>query len=369
MTGRRRQPLHVPVLLLACLTAVTLTGLVVQPAGAQQGSRPDRAEQPKLDELLDRFPIGTEPVQVAPPPAPASSRAPPGSPEATVVAEPRSSDGNRVLWLVLFTAASTLLVLSVSTGAIRWRRRRGSGTVSVSTSTLALFHQALAHANERSPRVTDLAKDRTSAEPASQESDVDRPSDPVGQQSDGQPPTRDRDYDGIGKRVIGILEAAEVAAAQIRADATETAAEIRKAAEAEAAVYLQKAERDAAKVRSDAEESARETRGTADAFVESERQEARDRAREIVTEAESRARALREAAEESVRQVEIAARERGEVLRAQVQPLEENLRRALDAFRGITGQLQELLDAQSALTEESLVETLNESARQVEASR
>jgi hypothetical protein len=65
------------------------------------------------------------------------------------------------------------------------------------------------------------------------------------------------------------------------------------------------------------------------------------------------------------RQIEEAANQRAEKIRAQVQPLETSLRRALDGFRGITTQLEELLGPETAPPSEetTLVSVLNESAK------
>jgi hypothetical protein len=108
-------------------------------------------------------------------------------------------------------------------------------------------------------------------------------------------------------------------------------------------------------VRSAAEASAAETRSAAEELAASR-----------LEEAEEKAEAIRLAAEERVREIELAARERHELHRDQLQPLEENLRRALEAFRGISGELEELLEAQPMLAQKSLVEVLNESTRQAE---
>ncbi len=121
-------------------------------------------------------------------------------------------------------------------------------------------------------------------------------------------------------------------------------------------MQLQSAAAEAARIQSEAE-------ARVEALSAEWRREAVERAREEVAEAESHARLTREAGEEAARQIELAARERADVVLAQVQPLEENMRRALGAFRGISAQLEELLESEEE-QEESLVEALTGSARQ-----
>lgn len=359
-------------LLLVCALATGFGGAAIATAATDPDATASNVQQrptkPTLDELLDRFPIGTQPVRTTPvqervPPAakkpgpkkpgPASS----GSSEATNVSE--GSDDSAVgdkLWVVLLAGAGALLLLAV-TGIRAVRVHRGErprafsvSTSSVSEPTLALFHQTLALASKgRSPQVTELSHDRNSPLPATQEQTRQKQSRP---DSVGE-----HDYAGVGDHVIGILEAAEVAAAQIRADAADVAAEIRKAAEAEASVHLQRAHDEATKIHSEAEASAES--------IEAERRsEVEELVRTELADAETQARATRETAEESARQIEIAARERAEVLTAQVQPLEENMRRALEAFRGISSQLEELLEPEQEEPDESLVEALSASAKQ-----
>jgi hypothetical protein len=248
------------------------------------------------------------------------------------------------MWVPLLVAASGLVLLAmVGTEAVRWLRGRGSGAVPVSAPALAFFNQALAQSSERSPFVTENA---TSA------------------------PTEGGEYAEVGKRVIGILEAAEVAATQIRAEAIEAAAQIRKAAEAEAGVTRLKSEEEAARTLSDAEAGVVEIRAAAETAAAARRDEAEEEVKGIVEAAETRALEIRRSAEEEAKQIEAVARARDELLHEQVRPLEENLRRALEAFRGISGQLEELLADLPKAAEESLADTLQESAAaQVEARR
>jgi hypothetical protein len=102
--------------------------------------------------------------------------------------------------------------------------------------------------------------------------------------------------------------------------------------------------------------------------VEARRQEAEEVAQGVLAEAEERAVTTRQAAEEAAKRIEAEALEREELILEQVQPLEENLRRALEAFRGISGQLEELLADLPGSRKGSLVEDLTQSVRQADAS-
>lgn len=361
--------------------------LVAEP-GAAAPQPPERSEKPTLDELLDRFPIGTEPVR--------TTGLTSGTDEAAIVDQPGSTGGDNAIWILLAGAGAIVLLVAFGATAIQRQRVRGSETVSsLSTSSLAHFHRALSRATERSPEMVEFPKYGRSRQPSAEGAEhrpeatdpgtTRRTSRETNPGTNGPPPLSERDYDGFGKRVIGILEAAEAAAAQIRAEADDEAArirgeaddeaariraesvdasaDIRKAAEDEAQVYLARAEQAASQVRGDAAVSAEEILSTADADSASRREEAEAEAQRIVADAESQALAFHEAAAEKARLIQVATREREDMLRAQVQPLEENLRRALEAFRGMSAQLQELLADLPGSTDESLVDALNESAR------
>jgi hypothetical protein len=348
---------------LACVAAFVVASTSI--AATDAGPKAEKpAKQPTLDPLLERFPIGTERVQSTPSSATRATSRPARSEEAVPLANPAGDDAGRSLWIVLLACAGAFVLMAAAGGRVFQRQRaRRLGTVSVSASSLALFNHTLAQTNERSSGVTEHGNDRDGPPPSAQQAGDD-----ALRASDGQALSQG-EYAAVGKRVIGILEAAEVAAAQIRAEAAEMATEIRKAAEAEAAVYLRKSEEEAAEVRARAEAGAGDIKAEAESAAGARRQEAEEEAQAIVAEAETRASATRRSAEEAAKQIEAVARAREEVLHDQVRPLEENLRRALEAFRGISGQLEELLADLPKAAEESLVETLNESASQVEARR
>jgi hypothetical protein len=189
----------------------------------------------------------------------------------------------------------------------------------------------------------------------------ERPGEDVG-------PGREHAYAAVGERVAGILEAAESAAAQIRADAVAAATEIEDEARKEASAHVRAAEEEAARLAGEAEASAQETRSAAESFGTRQRREAETEARKLLAEAETQARATRQAAEAMARQIEVAARQREEALRAQLRPLEARLQRALDVFRGVASQLEELLHSEHSSESESLVDALDVSTRQPAAS-
>jgi hypothetical protein len=135
----------------------------------------------------------------------------------------------------------------------------------------------------------------------------------------GHAPTdvRPEDYADIGVRVAGVLNAAEEAAEQIRADARRSAEDIRRQAEAEAR-----------------------------RFTAERRREADQEAHRVLAAAHSQAKAIRDEAQAAARQVEEAGLLRQEQFRQQIRALEQRVERALDGLRGVTAQLQDVvLDA------------------------
>lgn len=354
------------------LVAALLLGPGVS-RGVAQSESPERPREPTLETLLDRFPIGTEPVST-------TSGAQRGANIGTTLPEPGDPGAGTTFWILLAGAGAIVLLIASGATAFQWQRVRGSERFSLSTSSLALFHEALAESSERSSRVVELPKGLKSRHSQSSVAEHDQQGQVTGAGASDSVSVDERDYEGFGKRVVGILEAAEIAAAQIRAEAVDAAGQtradgvdaaagIRKAAEDEAQLYLTRAEQEAATVRSDAETAAQEALRAAEADSAARIQEAETQVQTMVADAEARVLSIHDEAAEKARQIHLAAREREDVLRAQVAPLEENLRRALEAFRGISGQLEELLAdlPGSTLADSSLVDDLAESARTTEA--
>jgi hypothetical protein len=345
----------------ACAFAIALAAAAE--AGAQQG----RGDEP-VDELLEEFPLGTETVTTAPARATAPGReTPPPAIEVPV----EVSDGDSIQsWLVL---AVVVLGLAAAVGAgsmlvLRVRRRLEEPPWTI--PDLAVLRESLAISNEewnklqpadpstrRRPPVTDVAQGQ---EQKQSDSDQDRGI-PAEATDRGAP--QPSEHTGVVERVSAILQAAEAAAAAIREEAGVGAAEIRRQAERDGQAHLAKVKEEAAQIRNEAEEAAKEARSGAEAYGAAQRREAEQRVQHVLEQAEAQARATRQAAEEMARQIEAAAREREESLRAQMQPLETSLRRALDAFRGISAQLEELLESSQG-EEETLVDALSGPVKQ-----
>jgi hypothetical protein len=333
------------VLVVACAFAV-----VAPAASAQQPTDP---QEPKVDELLEEFPIGTETVTTE-----VDASAPP--PGITVV--PQEDPGSNVAQVALAVAVvAAVLLLVLGAGVLVLRRRESpqpAPAIWSETANLELLYQALASENRewdnlqpaaiptrRSASVTDLTQGQKESQP-------------------GKPETTSEsllDHGDVVARISEILKSAESAAEAIRAEAVAKAQEIARGAEQQGQSLLSKAKEEAARIRTEAQEAAKEAKSAADSYGARQRREAEERVQQILGQAEAQARATRQAAEEMARQIEAAAREREEQLNAQMRPLEANLRRALDGFRGITAQLEELLDTRPkpAGGDETLVEALS----------
>jgi DNA repair exonuclease SbcCD ATPase subunit len=188
--------------------------------------------------------------------------------------------------------------------------------------------------------VTEVPQERREPQPGAPEE-----AESVTSRTDGSDSAGPTEYGSAVERISDVLRSAEVAAEAIRAEAVSKAEEIRRAAMEEGQKHLAQVKEEAARVR-----------------------EAEQRVDQMLADAEARARATHEAAEEAARR-EAAAREREAKLQAYMRPMETTLRRALEGFRGITAQLEELLDEPPALEDETLVEALSESVRSTGAER
>ena len=264
------------------------------------------------------------------------------------------SGASGLLWWMLFAiwtaTAAFLTVFGVR--ALRRRRRRGPQlAVAPPAPTSARSGQTSQPATGGRPRAAERPKERNVSQPAPQASD----------------PGRQGSFDEIGTSVAGILQAAEAAADQIRAEAVKAATGIREAADDEAKARVARAENEVTKLRREAQVKAKEAQSAAEAELESQRKEAEAQVRSILAAAKTQARAVHDAAEEEARAIEVAAREREAALRAQVQPLEENVQRLLETVRFIGGQLEEAVADIPGRAGVSLVADLTESAKAAEA--
>jgi hypothetical protein len=176
-------------------------------------------------------------------------------------------------------------------------------------------------------------------------------------QTDSPDSTSSTELSTVVEHINAILKSAEAAAEAIRTEALAKADENRRVAVEEGQKHLSQAKEEAARIRNDAEEWVREAEQAAERHREAEQH-----LEQRLAQAEADARARRAAEEDAERRIE-ALREREEKLKAYVRPLETTLRRALEGFRGITVQLEELLDDDPAHEGETLVEALSEPVR------
>jgi hypothetical protein len=165
----------------------------------------------------------------------------------------------------------------------------------------------------------------------------------------------------IGARVAGILEAAERAAEQIRADALRQTHETMRRAEADAEVRIEELTRESERVRMEADDYARDIRQAVDSYGTQARREAEEEARRLVNDAEEQARATREAAQAMAEQIQADARRRHETLQREAKALEERRQRVLDGLRDLAAQLQDALvePSRAVADEDSLIDALD----------
>jgi hypothetical protein len=340
-----------PRLVALLATCALVTGVAAPSAPAQQKPPPD------VDELLERFPIGTDTVQTGPTTTPRAEATPPRveTPVTPPAVEVPAEDSSSSTLAAAIGALALLAAAGAAVLLVRHRRKEGppvfyEPSTSLSPHTLAILNrewnklQPAEPSKRRSLIVTEASKDHNQPPETKEEASA-------------QP-----EHAAVGGRVSAILEAAEAAAAEIRAEARAAAEAIRSNAEAEGRSHVAQVKEEAASIRNEAEEAAKESRSAAEAYGAQQRREAEQRVQHELAQAEAQARATRQAAEEMARQIEDAAKQREEALRAQMLPLETSLRRALDAFRSISAQLEELLESEKP-EDETLVEALSGSVR------
>jgi hypothetical protein len=390
MSNVRREPLRLLALLLASTIAIGLVGAAVATAAADVGVKASRSHQRSgkaaLDDLLNRFPIGTQPIQTTPQPPSITKATKPAAipnarePEPAARGSEEAAGDHTTFWAAL-GAGTSVLVIVVVLGARAVRRRarvRGASStsglpLSIHLETVALANQECdrldsGHLTPRSLAMTEVSQDQNPPQPEPPQAPIEQllPSQPDSQTHVSHP-VREQDFADLGEHVAGILKAAEAAAAKIRADATEAAAEIRNTAAAEASAHLEKTRTQAAAIRNEAETSARDTRSAAESYGTQQRREVDEHARKELAEAEVQARATRQTAEEMARQIEVAAHERESALRTQIRPMELKVQRALESFRDMSRQLEELLETTPEAGGESLVDALSVPVRRAES--
>ena len=402
MTNAWLRQLVLVALVAACAALVGTGGAVAQSASdrdATPTTREQEAKQPSLDPLLDRFPIGTGRVRTGNPIA-----------QGADDAESPSEGSSGLLWALIALWAGVMVLLATFGVRALVRHRRGGPARDSSSPVPVGSPETGNQAGGGTPPASEPLQEPDSHRPVVQTGDSGRPE---AERQAGDKPGEGLkgEHRDVVRGVAGILEAAEAAADQIRAEAIEAAAGIRKAADDEAKARLAsamqaaaKAQSDAAssaketrraaeeqlgsrleesetqaqrmladaeqavaKARSDAERIARETRRATEAELASRLEETEAQAQRILADAESQALAVREAAAEKARQIHVTVRELEEALRLQAQPLEEDVRRALETFRGTSGRVEELLADLTGSTDATLIDDLNESARTAEA--
>jgi hypothetical protein len=344
-------------------------------AGLSQTPPPKRSEPPKVDELLERFPLGTATLTETKP-----AVAPPDTPPAITI-PPVDDSGNDLAPTAIGAVLAVLLGMAAAGVLLVRRRQPRPAAIWETTPSLALLYETLAMADGecnklkedysrgRSAAVTEVSQDREEPQPG-------EPEQPGGVTSEARESDSadSLEHGGVVEHISAILQSAEVAAAAIRAEAVANAEEISQAAAEEGRKHLAKVQEEASKIRSDAEEEASrirhdaqeaagEAQSAAESYGANQRSETEQRVQHMLAQAEAQARATRQAAEEMARQIEETARQREEMLRAQMHPLETSLRRALDGFRGISKQLEDLLDGDASREDETLVEALSEPVR------
>jgi hypothetical protein len=170
-----------------------------------------------------------------------------------------------------------------------------------------------------------------------------------------------REHTQLGDRVAQVLNAAEEAAGQIRADARREGVCIIQEADATAATRVDELTREAEQLRQDAEDYARDIRSAVDSYATQQRRDAEQEARRILSEAETQARATREASQEMSEQMQQDARRRHEMLHRESKALEERRQRVVEGLRDLSAQLQDALvePVRKGREEESLTEALD----------
>ena len=166
-------------------------------------------------------------------------------------------------------------------------------------------------------------------------------------------PARTKEYTEVGETVAGILRAAEEAAEQIRADARAQGNKIMERARVVAEGRIEELTREAERIRREAEDYAGDIRTAVESYGSQQRRDAEEEAGRILAQAEEQARAMRAAAEGMAEQIEGDARQRNEQLRDEARSLEERRQRVLEEVREMVAQLNELIPAPAARTDEA----------------
>ena len=165
-------------------------------------------------------------------------------------------------------------------------------------------------------------------------------------------PVNGQDLTHVGEQVTAVLASAQHAADEIIAAAREDAARIRSQAEAsveatqaEAASEASRAREESDRLRRDAGEYSESTRAAADEYATKARASADEDAARALAEASERAKAVQTEAEQRVSELERRELRRQEALVRDAEQFEQRLDSLLEVFRGMTGQLEDVIRA------------------------
>jgi len=324
----------------ACIAVVAGCLFLLQTGAAPAEAQPT----PNPEKLWEAFPLDPQATTPAPPPPPAD----PADPAPAVPTPPPPTESSADTgWNPARAgglAGALLLVVSAGLLLVRAKRRPKSAPARPET-TEKLIARAYALAKEAAECDILPANQRNKGvERVSEIADRDVPAAQAAPSSSGS-----SGYAEIGERVAGVLNAAETAAEQIRADARLDAEGLLRAAKEDA----EQAHRDAATYESD-------TRDAVDTYATERRREAEQQVQKQLADAEVQARATREAAEQMALKIEEEGRLRGQALREESRAVEERLKKALVGLRRMAAQLEELVGAPAAAQTdgESLVDAL-----------
>jgi hypothetical protein len=161
----------------------------------------------------------------------------------------------------------------------------------------------------------------------------------------------------IGEQVTAILTSAQQAAEQIRESAQQDAELIRGEANetaaamvAEATLDAEQRRRESNELRAEADRYAEEKREAADRYLEETRRESDEEAARRRADVDEQARGIRRAAEQAAKDLETEALERQKALVLQAARSEARLEQLLGVFRGMTSELEELVQGEPAGT-------------------
>jgi hypothetical protein len=373
-------PFRLAVALLCATLATTgyAAGSLAQPGRDERAVTSERERRPP-SELWEKFPLEEPPRQRL---SPRSGRSSSQLPEpAALESDDSGSDQGELMLLLAGLAALVLLgpaaLVLVRLGRaaragvpdgsafVSWQRERllaAMGRRGTSLERADAVRAVAIHALECDMVVARNAKGRN--EPV-EEKIVVRPAvegdqgveTPVEDEAVQEKPTS-RDYAQFGDRVAAVLQAAEEAAEQIRADAKASAEQMTRQAEQEANTRLEESRKEAERVRTEAHTESKNTREAVELYATNHRREAEERAGKLLSDAETQARASREAAEAMAQRIEESARSLEDEAREQERMIRGRMQRYLAALRDVSRQMEDVL-GEPAGGGETLVEALD----------